>query len=283
MDGRKDGTMKNQQYTGNPSEVGMPEKRIQECLKERDYDGVLENLGELAKRRVYDPEAFYAGAYAYFMQGDYERAATWVNNTLTYAPGHVAARILLARLCILEDRTTEALAVLDLLLGAGELGEDARREIREIVGYYGRTKKEMVCRDYPNIASFLQIGGAEGEEDAQISPVEKAPKAPTDAGVQAARQKLQEVEEMSCSLKEKAQILSSFAGAWYFDGDLPAAKLLLEAVLRMDSGDSTALRGLALVAAASGDRDKALRYAACIQPTDFLLLETIRGMCGEKK
>ena len=254
------------------------EREAQERLAARDYEAVLGVLAKLAGTGTISPDACYAGAYAYFMQGDYQRAATWVENTLTYLPSHVPARILLARLCILEDRTAEALSVLDVLLEAkNSLREAEQSEIREIAGYYGRTRKEMVCRDYPHIASFLQLAGdasaSAGEADVATGSTEAA----QGGGILAlAQKKAEEIAGMPCSAKEKVQLLCSFAGAWYFDGELAAAELLLGEALRMDSNDSAALKGMALIAAESGDTERAVRFAACVRPTDFLLLQRLR-------
>ncbi|MBR3458958.1 MAG: tetratricopeptide repeat protein [Selenomonadaceae bacterium] len=260
------------------------ERKAREQLAARDYEGILDTMAAMAEARIYSPEVFYAGAYAYFMQGDYQRAATWVNNTLTYAPGHVPARILLARLCILEDRTAEALSVLDVLLEMGNIEEKEMAEIREIAGYYGRTRREMVCRDYPHIAAFLRLekSGTEGRgEPAGGRILERKAELPSaavpgDEAMEAARRKVEEVLGMACSAKEKVQILCSFAGAWYFGGDFGAAEMALKAAGRIDSDAPEVFRGLALVAVESGDLDKAVQYASHIRPTDFLLLRTIR-------
>ena len=37
---------------------------------------------------MYDAETMYAGAYSYFMLGDYNRAAQWIKSTLAFAPKH---------------------------------------------------------------------------------------------------------------------------------------------------------------------------------------------------
>ena len=73
-------------------------KKMQEQMAAEEYAPAIETMAELAKLQCMDPEVMYRGAYAYFMLGDYDRAANWINNTLTYAPQHVPARILLARL-----------------------------------------------------------------------------------------------------------------------------------------------------------------------------------------
>ena len=272
-----------QSYEGRTlQDAAVLEGKIREQLRDKKYGAVLETLVELLESTgKASPDAFYAGAYAYFMQGDYHRAGEWVNNTLSYAPRHVAARILLARFCILEDRTAEALAVLDVLLekGRDQLTEEERSEIREIAGYYGRTRKDMICRDYPYIADFLQLSGETPTLQAAPPTVEQGTAGHAgaeDDALALARQKLEEINGMQCSVKEKVHILCTFAGGWYYEGKLEAARRVLEGALLLDSGDGAVLRGLSLVAAESGDMDKALRYAAAIRPTDFVLLGLLR-------
>lgn len=257
------------------------EIEIRDQLNRKDYGAVLDTLAKMAEAKAVSPEAFYAGAYAYFMRGDYERAAAWVENVLTYAPRHVAARILLARLCILEDRAPEALSVMDLLLEGGEetLTEKEREEIREIVGYYGRTRRETVCKNYPRIAAFLRL--EEPPMPKEEPALRQEPGKEEDGVTALARQKLEEVRGMEATLREKVDILSSFAGAWYFDGHLEAAKLLLEEAASMDAGDGAVLRGLALIAAESGDMDRALRLASAVHPVDFVLLGLLRDFARE--
>lgn len=161
--------------TASPQEIASLEQKIQEDLQGKSYGAVLADLAKLVEiSGTASPDAFYAAAYAYFMQGDYKRAAEWVDNTLAAAPSHVAARILLSRLCILEDRTAEALAVLDALLETGAMTERDRSEIREIVGYYGRTRKDMVCREYPHIAEFLQLAASSAQQTQQSAAGQQA-------------------------------------------------------------------------------------------------------------
>ena len=269
----------------SPQEIAALEQKIQDDLRMKSYGAVLGDLAKLVEiAGTASPDAFYAAAYAYFMQGDYQRAGEWVNNTLSAAPAHTAARILLSRLCILEDRTAEALAVLDVLLETGgeNLKETDRSEIREIVGYYGRTRKDMVCREYPHIAAFLQLEAHEAPPVQQAAPVagqqpiQAVGGAAEDDVLGLARQKLEEINGMQCSLQEKVRILCSFAGAWYYEGKLEPAQMMLKEAAAIDSGNGAVLRGLALVAAESGDMGKALQYAANIQPTDFVLLGLLR-------
>ena len=261
--------------TASPQEIASLEQKIQEDLQGKSYGAVLADLAKLVEiSGTASPDAFYAAAYAYFMQGDYKRAAEWVDNTLAAAPSHVAARILLSRLCILEDRTAEALAVLDALLETGAMTERDCSEIREIVGYYGRTRKDMVCREYPHIAEFLQLAASPAQQTQQSAAGQQAVQGNDVLAL--ARQKLEEIEGMQCSLQEKVRLLCSFAGAWYYEGNLEAAQVMLKEAALLDSGNGAVLRGLALIAAESGDMGKALQYAANIQPTDFVLLGLLR-------
>ncbi len=92
---------------------------IAQYMEKEDYNLVLERIAELIRNKVYDADAMYAGAYSYFRLGDYERAADWVNNTLTYALGHLQAHVLLGHLCLVEDRVEEAMALYEYVLEHG--------------------------------------------------------------------------------------------------------------------------------------------------------------------
>ena len=115
----------------------------------------------------------YEGACAYFMLGDYTRAAQWVQNTLQYAPDHAAARLLLARICILEDRVEDGLAIFEFVLAheATQLTQQQREDMEDILAYYGKSEASLV-RKYPHVAAFLHV---EAEEDAET--VDEAPSA----------------------------------------------------------------------------------------------------------
>ena len=131
------------------------ETLLAEQMKAGKYAEAIETLAELVKGDDIKPEFMYDAAYAYFMVGDYERAGQWINHTLSYAPGHIPVRILLARLLILQERQDDGLAVFDFVLdkGADTLTEAQRDEIEEIVEFYGRSEGEKIRRSYPHIAA----------------------------------------------------------------------------------------------------------------------------------
>ncbi|WP_288311616.1 tetratricopeptide repeat protein [uncultured Selenomonas sp.] len=148
-------------------------EKIKQQMAAADYGGALETLAASISAEVYDAGCMYEGACAYFMLGDYTRAAQWVQNTLQYAPDHAAARLLLARICILEDRVEDGLAIFEFVLAheAAQLTQQQREDMEDILAYYGRSEASLV-RKYPHVAAFLHV---EAEEDAET--VDGAPSA----------------------------------------------------------------------------------------------------------
>ncbi len=136
------------------------EQKIRSQMEDEQYAEVLESLAELVtltKTKDAKPEFLYDGAYSYFMLGDYERAASWVDNVLTFDSGNIPARILLARICILEDRVDDGLAIFDFVLknASGRLSDDEKDEIEDMISYYMRRDEDKIRKQYPNIASFF--------------------------------------------------------------------------------------------------------------------------------
>lgn len=148
-------------------------EKIKQQMAAADYGGALETLAASISAEVYDAGCMYEGACAYFMLGDYARAAQWVQNTLQYAPDHAAARLLLARICILEDRVEDGLAIFEFVLAheAAQLTQQQREDMEDILAYYGMSEASLV-RKYPHVAAFLHV---EAEEDAET--VDEAPSA----------------------------------------------------------------------------------------------------------
>ena len=157
---------------GLQAEVKTTEQKLFRQIEEEAYSEALDTLVELVQKKSVSPQAMYAGAYAYFMMGDYDRAANWIDNTLRYAPNHVAARILLARLCILQDKADAGLAIFDLLTDKflPAMKEEERDEIESLAGFYGRNESDKIKREYPHLAAFLQIDkeNHEAEEKAKV-------------------------------------------------------------------------------------------------------------------
>jgi tetratricopeptide (TPR) repeat protein len=241
----------------------------------------------LVKAKAYDAAAMYDGAYAYFMLNDYDRAAQWVDNTLQYAPDHIAARILLARLCILQDRTDDGLAVFDFILshyGAG-LTDGQRKSCDEILSYYGRNDALKLKEQYPHIASFLGLLPSEpsdkadaGQATAEVPVAGSTAKADEDStqALPAVEEALHSIKAADVSLGEKVNIYNKFAGAYFMQDDLVGAEHFLDEAEKLEAHDELTLQNHAILAKLMGDREKALAYAAKSAGTDFRLLAALK-------
>ena len=289
------------------------EELIRQQMAAEQYEKVIETLADLVKGNDIKPEFIYDGAYAYFMVGDYERAAAWIDNTLHFAPTHVPARLLLARLCILQDRAGDGLSVYEFLLTnwKDSLTAEQLEEIEEQTEYYARNEAQMLCQQYPQLAKLVQAEPAqqpapEPVVQAEEMPVQQAQERPVDmlrqlkakiasatgatvpepekeetaaetAGNEPATvPDIQEILQKPIAIKEKIRLLQTLAAGCYMQADLAKTAEYLKAALQLDPGEETVLRNLALVIAEQGDKDKALQYVANMAHMDFLLLRAIR-------
>ena len=383
--------MKKKEEQAKAAETRQENARWEEKLKKQmaagQYAEAIETLAELVKGNDIKPEFMYDAAYAYFMVGDYERAGQWINNTLTYEPGNIPVRILLARLLILQEREDDGLAIFDFVLdkGLASLTEEQKDEIEEIVEFYGRSEREKVQRNYPHIAAFLKLeaaapgtrdvgsilaslkakvaaaGEAAGnaveeataavkpalaagaakageaaaaikpelearaeaaakkpaeilaslkkriaevsserkaaEPSASASPSEKfeappAPaassaasattatavaKAPAPPSVAAAELVKENIRRKNLPAADQAELLNSFAGGYYYQGDLAAAEALLTAAIELGEPADGTLRNMALVQMELGKREEALHIASRMKLADFPLLRLLRA------
>ena len=135
------------------------EQELAAAFVAEDYAKVLDILAELITAGDVKPDLFYKGAYSYFMLGDYERAAQWVTNTLNYDGNHIDARILLARLCFMQDRHDDGLAVYDFLVEnyRQTMTLAQKDQIMDSSEYYVRREAEKLQQQYPHLAQFLQV------------------------------------------------------------------------------------------------------------------------------
>ena len=141
------------------------ESELKEQKENGQYVEMVKTIAKLVEGKDVKPEFCYDAAYAYFMLGDYDRAAKWASNTLTVDPTNLAVRVLLARLCILEERTDDGLAIFDFLLKneKARLTEEQKETIEDIAGYYGRTEHDKLVKDYPSLVAFLDGNKAKAE------------------------------------------------------------------------------------------------------------------------
>ena len=268
-------------------------EQIRSLYADMKYAEVINTLADFVSAGGRDAEVYALGAWSYYRMGDYERAGKWVDVTLTEDSRNISVRILLAHLCLHADRVNDALAVLDLILQqASALSEQETDEIRDMLAYYGKHEAEMLREEYPACWSFLQEKRAAHDEADLPAPgkgeksvqrvlqelkkqVKKEAAGEADAQAEAARPLddiLADISQRQVSLAEKIQLLHSFAGAAYWQGDYAEAKALLMEALRIDEKDEATLRNLAFTLAALGDKEKAVAIAARMKRADFALL-----------
>ena len=281
----------------NAQEKKALEAQMREKIEAEAYGDALNVLAEMIEKKIYEPEDMYQGAYCYFMTGDYERAVSWLDNTLKFAPNHVEARLLLARICILEDRTQDGMAIYDFILEhyAEALQPEQREDMQDILEYYAQEDPERIRREFPYVAAFMHLAGeaepampgapeqpiaveTEKETAAEPEPAPKAEPGPKqEPPAFDAAAKIAEVMQSKVSVAERIHLLNSFAGRYYVAGDHEGAKACLTAALQLDDHDDETLRNLAVLSQAMGDPDKALQFAAAMSYTDFVLLTTLKG------
>ena len=138
-------------------------KAMQTAMAEENFGEALNILAKIIEAGHHEPELLYQGALAYFRLGDYTRAASWVSNTLHFAAGHIEARLLLARICIVEERDEDALAVCEYVLehSSDAMSGEMESELQDILSYYAAAETDKIKANYPHIAAFLKLETAE--------------------------------------------------------------------------------------------------------------------------
>ena len=261
-------------------------RRIGECKQQAKYEDGLLLVAELMDMKCQDINVIFDAAELYFMAGDYQRANIWIEKTLEFSPGHIGARILLARICLLGDRVDTGLDILEVALKIGQhkLTAEQETDVREMLSYYKNLKGEVELNNfYPNAAKFL--GLLVQEETVAVSQTVKAGiscdtadqilemqvKAQDDV-----KKVKQEIKDKPVSLQEKISLYNSFAGAYYYEDRLDESKEMLVAANSLDEYNEETLRNLALLSAEMHDKEAALMYASKLQHTDFSLLKLIK-------
>ena len=160
------------------------EAELEVAFDREDYVKVLDILAELITAKDIKPDLMYKGAYSYFMLGDYDRAAQWVTNTLNYAPDDIDTRILLARLCFIQNRHDDGLAIYDFLVEhyRHSMSQEQTGQIIDSSEYYVRREAEKLRQQFPHLADFLSIAPPDAEEAAAstVSTAVKPAAAATD-------------------------------------------------------------------------------------------------------
>ena len=238
---------KQQEQKVNQQAVLALQDKMQKAFDAEDYSGAIDALAELVQAASYDPAYLYLGARSYFMLQDYTRASQMIENTLSFAPGHIDARILLARICVLENRTDDGLAILDFVLehSGASLSEDQRKELESLLEFYAYNDSDHLRTDFPHIAAFLHL--TEEPEDAEEdiaevrpatvvetaeretieAPLGQAPEEKQEDKAQAeaeTQKQLEQIRQQPISVAEKIRLCHAFAGAHFISQDFAGAE-----------------------------------------------------------
>lgn len=274
-------------------QTAASEKHIEEVLKTADqliaeekYAEAINTLAALTKEKCLDYRFMYDCAICYFMLGDYERAGQWVNNTLNVKGDSVKARILLGRLCLMQDRVNDALTIFEFIVDnlTGKISPEDREDLESVLEYYGSVEKDLICSEFPGLAELLGLNAVE-EEPAEEEPLEEVEEAEATEEALAADddedsgqweksvdELIEEIMTKDISLIEKIKVLNNFAGSYFMLLEYEEARKLLEAAIKIDTQNMVTIRNMAYLLLAQGNGDEALKWAARLPMADFGLL-----------
>lgn len=282
--GKRSRKIKRSQQSQKDNEIRQETKimkaEITELLAKEKYVEVIEELAKMIKAKCYDADTMYAGAFSYFMLGDYKRASDWVNNTLTYDPQNINVRILLARLCFLEDRVNDGLAVCNFVMQyySNNLNDEQQHDLEDLVSMY--IDDDGVDKTiYPYLLTMIN-------DDATIDTTEEAvtsssAKEAADSKIIAldiAKAKCQEIMQQQLALTDKVKLLNSFAASFYLDKDFASAELLLAEALRIDTKNDATLRNMIMTQLRLGNNKKAQELVVSMTMPNFILLEKLQSI-----
>lgn len=144
---------------------------MQQFMEAEDYTAAMDVMAEMASNKQMDGEIMYWGAQCYFFTGDFERAEKWVNNALNNGYNSVGLKILLATLCMTEERSEEAFKLCEAVLTEGI--EGMSKQDQEIFDNFMDNISygyDELVSEYPKISEYLQKKQTENEAN---SPVNK--------------------------------------------------------------------------------------------------------------
>lgn len=270
---------KQQQMKAGEQQMKIDElkEKIAKCKEDGKYEDALEDVIALLQMHCYDIDVIFDAAELYFMAGDYQRAAVWINKTLEFDSSHLGARILLTRICMLGDRPKDGLDIMEFVLknGKDRITEEQNGQIEEILEYYRYTSDlDEIKEKHPNVARFLGLTDlAQGEKKNEVL-VE------ADEQIDALTEKVQKIKNeiltKDISLQEKITLFNSFAGSFFYEERFVETETLLKEALVLDDYNAETLRNIALLSLDQGNKEMALQYASKLKHADFGLLKKIR-------
>lgn len=144
---------------------------MQQFMEAEDYAAAMDVMAEMAANKQMDGEIMYWGAQCYFFTGDFERAEKWVNNALNNGYNGVGLKMLLATLCMSEERNEDAFKLCEVVLTEGIEGMSKQEQeiFDNFMDNISYGYDELMSK-YPKISEYLQKRQADNEAN---SPVNK--------------------------------------------------------------------------------------------------------------
>lgn len=144
---------------------------MQQFMEAEDYTAAMDVMAEMAANKQMDGEIMYWGAQCYFFTGDFERAEKWVNNALNNGYNSRGLKMLLATLCMSEERNEDAFKLCEVVLTEGIDGMSKQEQeiFDNFMDNISYGYDELVAQ-YPKISEYLQKKQADTEVN---SPVNK--------------------------------------------------------------------------------------------------------------
>ena len=143
---------------------------MQQLMAEENYVDAIDVMAEMATNRQMDGEVMYWGAQCYFMTGDFKRAERWVENALNNGCNTAGLKMLLATLCMAEERDEEGFKLCDIALaeGMGDMTIQEKEIFDEFMENISYGYDELVEK-YPKIREYLQQNKNDSESNSAIS------------------------------------------------------------------------------------------------------------------
>lgn len=174
---------------------------MQQFMEAEDYTAAMDVMAEMAANKQMDGEIMYWGAQCYFFTGDFERAEKWVNNALNNGYNSRGLKMLLATLCMSEERNEDAFKLCEVVLTEGIEGMSKQEQeiFDNFMDNISYGYDELMSK-YPKISAYLQKKQADKEIN---SPVNKLKQILKGKEVEKAQPKQMEVQEEVKTEQEK--------------------------------------------------------------------------------
>lgn len=180
---------------------------MQQFMEAEDYTAAMDVMAEMAANKQMDGEIMYWGAQCYFFTGDFERAEKWVNNALNNGYNSGGLKMLLATLCMTEERNEDAFKLCEAVLNEGI--EGMSKQDQEIFDNFmdniSYGYDELVA-EYPKISEYLQKKQADNEANSPVNKLKQILKSKEVEEAKPQQMKVQEeVKTEGTPTEDKAQ------------------------------------------------------------------------------